>query len=147
MTQSEPRLSCGDRGSVLMLSVGLMCVCLLAVSLLTDAAAAFLQRQQLLTLADSASLAGAQAIDLAAYYESGATAGTRLSPPAVDSAVRRHLAAASGIEGMAVDRIWTDGRQVGVVLSRPLTLPFLGQLFPGEVTVESWSELDYRASG
>lgn len=137
-----------DRGSVLTLSVGLMCVCLLAVTLLTDAAAAFLQRQQLLALADASALAGAQAVDLDGYYESGAGTATRLSPARVEGATRRHLMAASGaVDGLRVDRIWTDGRQVLVALSRPAALPFLSGLFASEISVESWAELDYRALG
>lgn len=135
----------GDRGSVLTLAIGLTCVCLLAVTLLTDAAAAFLQRQQLLALADAAALAGAQAVDLTAYYETGASAATRLSPVAVDAAARRHILASAGVSALRVDRIWSDGRQVVVGLSRPLALPFLAGLFPGEISVESWAELDYRA--
>lgn len=138
----------GDRGSVLTLSVELTCVCLLAIALLVDAAAGFLQRQQLLALADASALAGAQAVDLAAYYEHGAGSATRLSPTLVEAAARRHLiAAATAVDGMRVDRIWTDGRQVVVALRRPIHLPFLSGLFPGDVSVESWAELDYATAG
>lgn len=134
-----------QRGSVLTLAVGLTCVCLLAITLLVDGAAAFLQRQQLLAVADASALAGAQAVELDAYYEYGAGTATRLSPALVDAAARRHLmSAAAAVEGLRVDRIWTDGRQVVVALRRSLDLPFLSGLFDGDISVESWAELDYR---
>lgn len=136
-----------DRGSVLLLGVGLVAVALLALVVLTDVAAALLQRQRLLAVADGAALAGAQAIDLAAYYAQGAGPQTRLDPTAVDVAARRHLAgtgARRDIDGLAVERVWSDGQQVVVELSAPLTLPFLTSLFGGEVRVQSWSRLSYR---
>ena len=137
----------GDEGSVLLLGIGLVAVCALAVVALVDVSAAFLHRQHLLAVADAAALAGAQAIDLPAYYESGATQATRLSAPAVTAAVRSHLArsgALAAVEGMAVERIWTDGRQVVVALRAPLSLPFMSDVFGGPVRVESWAQMDYR---
>ena len=57
----------GDRGSVLLLGLGLTVMCVLAVTVLADVSAVLLQRQRLLALADGAALAGAQAIDLMDY--------------------------------------------------------------------------------
>lgn len=139
-----------DEGSVLLLGVGLVAVCLLAVAALVDVSAAFVQRQQLFAVADSAAIAGAQAIDLPAYYANGATAATRLAPADVHATVDRHLDRADArgtVPGLVVRRIWSDGSQVVVGLTAPLRLPFLSELFGGEIAVESWAQLAYRATG
>lgn len=144
MTIAAPR---DDRGSVLILGTGLIVVCLLALSMLADASAAFLQRQRLQALADGAALAGAQAIDLDSYYVDGASRSTRLEANAVVSAARRHLSgsiAGPDAVGLVVERISSDGRSVVVGLRAPLDLPFLDDFFPADVRVESWAQLSYR---
>jgi hypothetical protein len=58
----RPRaLARGERGSVTLLIVGLAVVLLMMAAVVTDASAAYLQRQGLDTLADGAALAGADA--------------------------------------------------------------------------------------
>ncbi len=137
-----------DRGSVLLLGIGLVVVCVLALAVLVDVTAVFLQRQRLFAVADAAAIAGAQAIDLDAYYAHGASASTRLDPSAVTAAVRSHLeraGARAAIPGLTVSRVWSDGNSVAVALQCPLNLPFLSGLFGGRASVESWAQLDYRA--
>jgi uncharacterized membrane protein len=144
------RKSSGDDGTVLLLGIGLVVMCLLAVTALVDVSAAFLQRQQLMSVADAAAIAGAQAVDLPAYYAKGASAATTLDPAAVDAAVERHLTRAGAratIPGLVVSRVWSDGRQVVVDMTCPINLPFLSGLFGGQVSVESWAQLDYRSAG
>jgi hypothetical protein len=132
----------------LLLGIGLVVMCLLAVTALIDVSAAFLQRQQLMAVADAAAIAGAQAIDLPAYYAEGAGAATRLDPGAVQAAVESHVSrsgARSAVPGLVLSRVWSDGTQVVVDMSAPITLPFLTGLFGGQVSVESWAQLDYRS--
>jgi hypothetical protein len=132
------------------LGVGMIAACLLAVVVLVDATAAFLQRQQLFALADTTALAGAQAIDLASYYEHGASEATRLDAAGVPGRVKRHLEGSGSwdvIRGLTLDEVRSDGEQVVVSLSAPLTLPFLSELFPGRVRVESRARLAYRGIG
>jgi gamma-glutamyl-gamma-aminobutyrate hydrolase PuuD len=132
------------------MGVGLVVVCLLAVTALVDVSAAFLQRQQVMAVADAAAIAGAQAIDLPAYYAEGASAATHLDPDRVEAAVEAHLTLAQArriIPGLALCRVWSDGRQVVVAMRAPVHLPFLSGLFGGEVGVESWAQLEYRAGG
>jgi hypothetical protein len=133
-----------DRGNVLLLGAGLVAVCLLALVVMVDASAAFLQRRQLLAIADGAALAGAQSIDLPAYYENGASAATRLEPAGVPRRVRAHVTRAGAVDGLVIDSVLSDGRQVHVALSSPLRLPFLSGLFPGRIRVESRAQLAYR---
>lgn len=134
-----------DRGSVLFLGVGLTAVCLLAFVVMVDASAAFLQRQQLLAVADAAALAAAQSIDLPAYYAEGATAATRLDVGGLPRRVRAYVARASGPEGVTVDLVESDGRQVLVGMSGPLRLPFLSGLVTDRIRVVSRAQLAYRA--
>jgi len=141
----------GDRGSVLPLGIGLAAACLLAGVVAVDVGAAFLQRQQLLALADAAALAGAQGIDLDEYYENGASAATALDPAAVPTLVRRHLTAARAaqtVPGLRVERIASDRDDVRVLLSAPLRLPFWPSVaepaLGDRVVVESHARLAYR---
>ena len=136
-----------DRGSVLILGAGLVVVCLLALAVLADVSTALLQRHRLQALADGAALAGAQAIDLSAYYSSGASTATRLDPRRVAAAARRNLdGSTSGgrIDGLVLERIWSDGVDVVVALRAPVALPFLAELFAGDIRVESSARLAYR---
>ena len=80
-----------ERGSILVLGALLVAACVLAVVVLVDATAAFLQRAHVMAVADAAALAGAQAIDLPAYYEKGAAAITRLDTGRVPDRVRAHV--------------------------------------------------------
>ena len=141
-----------ERGSTLLLGIGLAVVCLLTVAVVTDTTAAFLQRRSLMAVADSAALAGAQAMDLDAYYRQGARAGTSLDAARVVSAVQRHLGRFAVSEpDLAVVGIRTDGENVWVRLARPLSLPFLGSVLgegrADEVRVEAVARLDYRPGG
>ena len=131
-----------DGGSVLILGIGLVIVCLLAVVTIVDASSAYLQRRALISLADGAALAGAQAIDLAHYYAHGATTGTRLTGPGVVSAARSHLAAA-GPE-VTIEQIVTDGVHVRVRLSAPVRLPFLAAGRTEIVRAQGSARLDFR---
>ena len=139
----------GERGSVLILGAGLVTACLLAVVVLADASSAFLQRRQLMALADAAAIAGAQAIDVDAYYAEGASAATGLDGRRVPGRVRDHLArshAASTVPGLSVERIASDRRQVLVALSAPLRLPFLSEAVDVRVVAEGRAKLAYRGS-
>lgn len=142
------RLSVGDdRGSVLILGIGLVVVCLLAIAVLTDVTAAFLQRRHLMAIADAAALAGAQAIDVDAYYADGARIGTRLAPAQVAAVARGHAQAVDDVPGLSVDSVVTDGVTVKVALSAPLRLAFFDAVRDEVVRVESTARLDYRGAG
>ena len=136
-----------ERGSTLLLGIGLAVVCLLGTVVVVDTTSAFLQRRSLMAVADAAALAGAQAMDLATYYREGAHAGTRLESAQVVAAVRRHLGRYSAAEPlMALDSVGTDGQRVWVRLSRPIDLPFLSAIHPDDVRVEGVARLDYRGA-
>jgi hypothetical protein len=135
-----------DRGSVLVLAVGLVTILLLGIVVLIDGSAAFLQHRALLSVADSAAIAGAQAIDVAAYYRDGASSATTIDPAAVPARVRALVSRFRDDlpEGLVIEEASSDGRRVRVVLSAPLQLPFREDLSAIRITVVSEAELAYR---
>ncbi len=161
MTHEEqpgcPRGMCSDDGSVLVLGLVAVVVCMLALVVGVDASAAFLQRRSLVALADASAIAGAQGIDLDAYYREGASASTGLDARSVAQRVTTFLAAAQSargaapdrptVEGLRLERVSMDDRTVVVRLSAPLRLPFLSALGDRAITVESRARLAYRAAG
>ena len=143
----------GERGSVLLLGVGAVAICLLALVVLVDASAAFLQRRTLVSLADAAALAGAQGIDLDDYYANGASAATRLDPDVVPARVRGFLTGSTPIEGLRLESLETDGRTVRVALSAPLRLPIrdgaplLSGVGPTRIVAVAHARLSYAPAG
>lgn len=135
-----------DRGSVLILSLGLLVVCVLAVGVVVDASAVFLTRRALQSEADSAALAGAQAIDVESYYARGASDGIRLDPVAVRSAVQRFVRRGS-IQGR-LESVDLRGDIVLVRMTGRVRPPFSGWLTPSgayDLEVEAGATLGYRS--
>ncbi len=116
-----------ERGQVTVLIVGFAVVLLMAIAVVIDASAAFLQRQGLDTLADGAALSGA---DLGAtgddVYRGGVTdAPLELTAAQARAAVRGYLSdvgAYAKYPGLAVS-VRVDATRVLVDLSAPLDLP------------------------
>lgn len=133
---------------MLVLGLGAVVVCLLALVVGVDASAAFLQRRSLVALADAAAIAGAQGIDLDAYYREGASASTGLDPRLAAQRVMSFLAEAHyAVPGLRLEQVAMDGRTVVVRVSAPLRLPFLSGIDDRAITVESRARLAYRAAG
>lgn len=133
-----------ERGSVLLLGIGLMGVILLGISVVTDASLAFLQRQALQARADAAVLAGVQAIDLDHYYSHGATEATRLVPGSAREWVRQHVQEGQirePIPGLAVVAVDGSDRLLSAELSAPLRTAFWP--ISASITVRSSASLDY----
>lgn len=116
-----------DRGQVTLLIIGFASILLMAIVVVIDASAAYLQRQGLDNLADGAALYGAD-LGSAGVYEQGLD-DARLSQQeaAVEAAVRDYLrrsGAASTYPGIDVAvRVDPVGRSVTVRLRAPLDLP------------------------
>lgn len=137
-----------DEGSILVLSLGFIIICIIALAVVVDASTVFLARRALQSQADGAALAGAQAIDLDAYYSEGASERIRLDEGSVRAAVDRHVRRDPG-----------DGRLTGVTMRDDVVLvtmtdrvrpPFSGWLTPSGaylLTVEAGAVLSYRPAG
>ncbi|GAB3031203.1 hypothetical protein GCM10011376_24310 [Nocardioides flavus (ex Wang et al. 2016)] len=116
-----------EHGQVTLLIIGFASILLMAIVVVVDASAAYLQRQGLDNLADGAALHGAD-LGSAGIYEQGLD-DERLTQQeaAVEAAVRDYLVRAGapatypGIDvGVRVDPV---NRSVTVRLSAPLDLP------------------------
>jgi hypothetical protein len=137
-----------DDGSILVLSLGFIVICILALAVVVDASSVFLARRALQSQADAAALAGAQAIDLGAYYADGASPRIRLDPTGIRASVERHVRRDPG-----------DGRLAGITLRDDVVLvsmtdrvrpPFSGWLTPSgayDLEVEAGAVLSYRPAG
>lgn len=130
-------------GQVTLLIIGFASILLMAIVVVIDASAAYLQRQGLDNLADGAALYGAD-LGSDGVYEQGLDAA-RLSQreAAVAAAVRDYLARAGagstypGIDvGVRVDPV---GRSVTVRLEAPLDLPLTIPGSPDNPTVAASS--------
>ncbi|WP_246855619.1 TadE/TadG family type IV pilus assembly protein [Nocardioides xinjiangensis] len=126
-------------GQVTLLIIGFAGILLMAIVVVIDASAAYLQRQGLDNLADGAALYGAD-LGSAGVYEQGLD-GVRLTQQeaAVEVAVREYLAradAATKYPGIHVAvRVDPVGRSVTVLLRAPLDLPLTILGSPGNPVV------------
>lgn len=144
----RPRVS-DDSGSVMLIGIALIAICTLALAVVVDVSALFIQRRNLAALADAAALAGAQAIDLDAYYAHGASETTTLDPAIVARVVRSQVIAVSandGMLGMRLEQVDSDRESVTVRLSAAVTVPFLGPILGGRAEVVARARLDYRSA-
>lgn len=115
----------GDDGTVLLLIVGLVVVVGLLVAVVTDVTALYLVRRDLISAADGAALAGAQAVDEATIYTEGlpSTGPLPLDEDAARGAVHAYLADA-GLAGRDIQvEITTTPTTVSVSLATGYDLP------------------------
>jgi uncharacterized membrane protein len=136
-----PRRERDETGQTTVLIVGFAFVLAMAVALVVDASAAYLQRQGLDTVADGAALRGA---DLGATGREVYTGGVPrdrldLAPDAVRASVRDYLAASGAYAkypglSFAVD-VDVATSSVTVHLSAPLDLPLTVPGSPGLATI------------
>jgi Flp pilus assembly protein TadG len=134
-----------DDGSILVLSLGFIVICILALAVVVDASTVFLARRALQAQADGAALAGAQAIDLDAYYAEGAAARIRLDATGIRGAVERHVRRDPGAGRLT--SVALDDDVVIVRMSDRVRPPFSGWLTPSgayALEVEAGAILSYR---
>lgn len=119
----------GDRGSVLLLVVGLFAVALLLVGVVVNVSAVILARRSLVGAADGAALSAAQALDEQVFYERGVAGGVPLSEQGVRERVAAYAElAAPGQPGLSLSGRVEDGYTAVVLARRTVTLPFGGWL-------------------
>lgn len=116
-----------DRGSVTVLIIGFAAILMMAIVMVIDASAAYLQRQGLDNLADGAALYGADLGSTDVYAYGVDAARLAQEEAAVEAAVRNYLARAdAGRKYPGIDvsvRINAVGRSVTVLLRAPIELP------------------------
>lgn len=131
----------------MVLTLGFIVICMLAVAIIVDASSVFIQRRALQSAVDSAALAGAQAIDLEEYYARGAADGVRLDPAGVERAVRRQI---SRVDEVRLESVRIDDGEVVVRAHSRVRPPFSGWLTPAGshvIVAEAGATLSYRTSG
>ncbi len=132
------RRAADDRGSVSVLTIGVLVVVLATVLTVAASTQLQLQRARLTHAADEAALAAADALDLTAYYAEG---DARLSPGRLEEEARTQLAASSarqGLDGARLVRASSpDGVTVEVVVSLRTPLLFGVAWLPGSVDLSA----------
>ena len=116
-----------EAGQITLLSIAFATLALLLVTAVVSATSVHLERKHLLMLADDLALAGAESIDLDAFYGGRAAAPTAGAVvPLTDDGVRRSVdaflaaapGAAAGLDGLQVAQaISPDGRTARVTLT------------------------------
>jgi len=109
-----------DEGQITVMTIGFLVVIGLLAVLVINASAAFLQRQQLNALADSAALAATDGLNREAFYTEGIDAGVVLDPRVVDRLVAAHLSQSG--QPVSSVRVAVDDETVTVRLERRLDL-------------------------
>lgn len=142
---AEPRRRCRDQtGAATLLIVGFAMLLLMMVAVVTDASAAYLQRQGLDTLADGAALTGADAgASGGEAYAGGLDADLHLDPGPARAAVFAYLRRADAYArypGLTVQvSVDSAAQQVSVTVHAPLHLPLKVPGSPDHAMVGSTS--------
>lgn len=115
----------GDDGTVLLLIIGLVAIVGLLVAVVTDVTALYLERRDLISAADGAALAGAQAIDVQTVYTEGlpSSGPVPLDEDAARAAVHEYLRDAGLADRLLSVRIDTTPTTVAVSLTSVYDLP------------------------
>lgn len=129
----------GDRGQVMVLTLGFVVVALLLITVVVSAAGVHMERKRLLALADVLALEAADAVGDDEYFAPGAgqgdpgTEGVPLTDAAVRAEVDRYLrdnpdAATAWDEFAVLSASTTDGRSAHVLLGavvRPVLISWV----------------------
>jgi len=122
--------SVDDEGSMLVLMLGLLVISALLIAVVVDASTLFLARMRLMSAADGAALAAAQAVDERVLYTQPTHGSLPLDPHRVGGAVLHYLAL-DGDTGVRVVSVTTDGEVVQVQLVEEVQLPFVNLITLG----------------
>lgn len=121
-----------ERGSITPLIIGFAVVLVMLIGVVVNASAAFLKRQQLNALADSAALAATEGVQGEQVYTNGLGERAIIDPDAARAEVAAHLATAN-MPGLRAE-VLTRTDAVTVRLRAPIDLPFR----IGDVGTEVW---------
>jgi uncharacterized membrane protein len=125
-----------QRGSVTPMIIGFCVILLMLIGVVTAASKVFLVQRQLASVADAAALAGADAVDTAAIYQTSSS--IRLDPAAVDAAVAQYveLNGSSVPRGTAITYTRIDADlTVRVGLAAQADIPALSSILPASIRV------------
>lgn len=129
-----------DEGSTLPLIGFYVFLALATLLIVTAATSLYLERKRLLSLADGAALAGAEAFELSAVSFAPGAPAPRLDDADVAGAVAAYLAATpvTGFDGLQVDAAHTvDGRSATVTLSSTWHPPIVTVFVPDGIRIDA----------
>lgn len=141
----RPRLVRDENGSTLLLTICYCALGLAIVLVVSSATTLYLERKRLLTLADGAALAGAEAWELDAVRVEGDRLAVELDDADVRAAAAAYLGdAASGLDDVELVRAASDDARSATVTLRsvwraPIDTPLVPVAVPIEVTVTARS--------
>ncbi|CAN5271967.1 hypothetical protein BH11ACT2_BH11ACT2_09830 [soil metagenome] len=127
-----------DEGSILPLTIFYGVLALVLVLLVTAATSLYLERKRLFTVADGASLVGAEAFELDRVTQTDGRFDAHLKSSDVATAVRGYLTGGgvTRFDRLTVDRAESsDGRSATVALSARWTPPVVSLLVPGGIRI------------
>ena len=120
-----------ERGAVTIWGIGLILVLFGFAGVAIDTWSVFAERQALAGLADSASIAGASAVDVDLFRATGVVA---LDQPEADARARAYIAAnAPDLDDDIVPSISFPASGIEVVLDREVELSIVGVFLPDDV--------------
>ena len=133
-----------DRGSTLVLTIGFATLALVVTLVVAAATSLYIERKRLLSLADSASLVGAEAFDLADVDLADGATGVRvrLRGEKVRAAVLGHVArvGATQLDDLRIEEATSpDGRSAVVTLSSDWRPPVLTLFVPSGLRIDATS--------
>lgn len=131
-----------DEGSTLILTIFYGAIALLLILIVAAATSLYLEKKQLMSIADAASLVGAEAFSLADVSTAGGGPTLSLQPADVDAAVSNFLEdpAFDHVEGLAIERATSvDGVSATVTVSSWWRPPVLTLFVPQGIRVEATS--------
>ncbi|MHB0928342.1 MAG: pilus assembly protein TadG-related protein [Candidatus Nanopelagicales bacterium] len=129
-----------DEGTVLITALGGVLLVLLVTLVLADTSNLFMRRSALLTVADTAALAAANAVDLAAVYSGGVDDVLRLDPQAARNLAQ---AAVDGVDDARLTDVRLEAVDVNLTTVEVTVSAAVPALISGFVTDDS---LRIRAS-
>jgi uncharacterized membrane protein len=133
--------SARDGGTILTLTLGYLVVAAMLAVVVTDVSAVYLARRSVASAADGAALAAAQRLDEASLYSgsTGSTGGAGSDLPLADvqAAVSTYQQEEDPSGATQLSGTLVDGVTVEVRGSRVVTLPLVGFLGVGPVTVSA----------
>jgi uncharacterized membrane protein len=128
-----------ERGSTLLLTIFFAALCLALILVVVAVTSLYLERKRLYTLADGASLAGAEAFDIDAVRREGDRVGPALTSAEVAKATNDYLddAQTQGFDSLQVVKAATDdGRSATVELSTYWRPPLFTLFVPSGIRIE-----------
>jgi uncharacterized membrane protein len=128
-----------DEGSTLLLTIFFSALCLTLILLVVAATSLYLERKRLFTLADGASLVGAESFALTDVTRTASGYRPTLTSPEVAASVSAYLAdnpADSFTDLRVVRAVSVDGRSATVELSAYWAPPILTMFVPKGLRIE-----------